>query len=55
MNSAGPRSPSGRDGRAWPRKNTPEQIHRRQSRIRELDGWQATSEMVFDWAVPPES
>jgi hydroxymethylglutaryl-CoA reductase (NADPH) len=49
------RSPSGRNGGGWPRKNTPEQIRRRQARIRQLDGWQAASEMVFDWPVPPES
>jgi hydroxymethylglutaryl-CoA reductase (NADPH) len=55
MKSAWRRPPNGRDGDGWPRKNTPEQIRRRQARIRELDGWQPASEMVFDWPVPPES
>src|SRR6516164_1017322 len=41
--------------RAWPRKNTPEQIQARQDILRGLPTWDAANEFVFDWPVPPTS
>jgi hydroxymethylglutaryl-CoA reductase (NADPH) len=55
MKSSGRPSRGGFDSAGWPRKNTAEQIRGRQARIRELDGWRAASELVFDWPAPPES
>jgi hydroxymethylglutaryl-CoA reductase (NADPH) len=38
--------------RSWPRKNTPEQIKARQDALRELPGWDARHDLIFDWPVP---
>jgi hydroxymethylglutaryl-CoA reductase (NADPH) len=47
---------NGRDRRrAWPRKNTPDQIRARQQMLRELPQWRAEHDFVFDWPVAAEA
>src|ERR1051326_7458786 len=40
--------------RAWPRKNTPDQIRARQQALRALPHWDSANDFVFDWPVPVE-
>jgi hydroxymethylglutaryl-CoA reductase (NADPH) len=37
---------------AWPRKNTPEQIRRRQDALRDLSYWDPANDFIFDWPRP---
>ncbi|HEX8966599.1 MAG TPA: 3-hydroxy-3-methylglutaryl-CoA reductase [Chloroflexota bacterium] len=39
--------------RAWPRKNTPDQIQARQDALRSLPHWRPEHDFVFDWPTPP--
>ena len=39
--------------RAWPRKNTPEQIRQRQDTLRDLSHWDVDNDFIFDWPTPP--
>ena len=41
--------------RAWPRKNTPDQIRARQDLLRSLPGWDPANDFIFDWPVPPSA
>ncbi|MBV9597837.1 MAG: 3-hydroxy-3-methylglutaryl-CoA reductase [Chloroflexi bacterium] len=38
---------------SWPRKNTPEHVQARQTRLRELAHWNAAHDFVFEWPTPP--
>src|SRR6266566_532642 len=38
--------------RAWPRKNTPEQIRQRQDVLRDLSHWDPHNDFIFDWPRP---
>ena len=52
---ASPSLNGGTRRRAWPRKNTPDQIQARQAALRGLPHWNSDNDFIFNWPVPPES
>ena len=46
-------APRSRTRRSWPRRNTPEQVRERQSRLRSLPHWDAGHDHVWEWPRPP--